>query len=344
MKVRCQALVSEPLDSALRQNILNVLKAGEPSAFDVTRLGRDVAVALAGSGRKLLARANLTVQDIVAAGACGPTSARRGSETIELLAPAMVAESLHLPVAGSFAASDRAVGGLGGPLLAWPDWLCFRHKRLSRVVVHLGGVVTITFVPAAAIPTDVLSFDVAPGTVVLGALEGAFPNPPSDRKSQLPGNKTCCETLLNELAAGEYFHADPPKRLDLSDWGSVFLDRLGIMAKKHRASLADLPVLFTELIAREISKAVGRFTERPHELILTGGASRNLALCGRIRALMSPSSTYPIERYGFPGEGYKAVCCAILAAARQDKRMAHCPRATGARQANLLGGLWQPGG
>ena len=34
---------------------------------------------------------------------------------------------------------------------------------------------------------------------------------------------------------------------------------------------------------------------------------------------MSPSSTYAIERYGFAMQAYKAVCYAVLAAARQDK-------------------------
>jgi 1,6-anhydro-N-acetylmuramate kinase len=57
---------------------------------------------------------------------------------------------------------------------------------------------------------------------------------------------------------------------------------------------------------------------------------------------MSPSSTYAIDRYGFSMTGYKAVCHAVLAAARIDAHPAHCTQATGASRRSVLGAVWLP--
>jgi anhydro-N-acetylmuramic acid kinase len=93
----------------------------------------------------------------------------------------------------------------------------------------------------------------------------------------------------------------------------------------------------TELTAKLVAQAIAGFTEKPHEVVLTGGGAMNIHLAGRIRKLLSPSSTYTVEKYGFGIRAKQAACYAVLAAARMDGIAAHCTQATGAKRAKVLG-------
>ena len=101
----------------------------------------------------------------------------------------------------------------------------------------------------------------------------------------------------------------------------------------------DLLATVTELTARLVVRAIDALTERPHEVILFGGGALNIHLAGRIRALMSPSSTYAVERYGLDARCAQAACRAVLAAARLDAFAAHCHAATGAAAPSVLGAV-----
>jgi len=115
-----------------------------------------------------------------------------------------------------------------------------------------------------------------------------------------------------------------------------------MMARKRRCGPTDLLATVTELTAQAVARAIAGLTERPHEVILSGGGGRNIHLAGRIRALLSPSSTYTFERYGPSLRGRQGVCMAVLAAARLDKFAAHCPSATGAARPAVLGSVTLP--
>ena len=109
-----------------------------------------------------------------------------------------------------------------------------------------------------------------------------------------------------------------------------------------RCGPEDLLATVTELTAQAVARAVGALTERPHEVLLSGGGGLNIHLAGRIRSLLCPSSTYTFEKYGPDLRGKQAVCMAMLGAARLDKFAAHCPRATGAARRAVLGSVTLP--
>ena len=84
---------------------------------------------------------------------------------------------------------------------------------------------------------------------------------------------------------------------------------------------------------------MGTLTERPHEIILSGGGAKNIFLASRIRSLLSPSSTINCEKFGYGVRGKNAVCMAVLAAARVDNVAIYCPFATAAKSPTIWGSL-----
>jgi anhydro-N-acetylmuramic acid kinase len=310
----------------------------------LTDLDRDIASAAAATARILLDEAKVDIADVEAVGWSGQTVCVSGNESgkfasMELGSPARIAAKLHTTVVDRFAESDIAAGGVGGPVTAHPEWLMFRDQRLSRVLVHLGGVATLTFVPPESKPCDVVAYDVGPGTIVIDEMVHKFHHKPYDMDGSIAGGAKPNLTMLNELQATPWFQQDPPKRVNMEDWSAKYVWRILQIAQKHNCSGADMISTVTELTARTICDAVGKLTQRPHEIILTGGGAMNIQLSGRIRELLSPCSTYTVEKYGFSIRGKQPACYAVLAAARLDAYPAHCHCATGAKAPAILGSV-----
>ena len=347
MAVRQGHFLIRPLPEALRRRVHAAASGWSSAPRDLAKLDRELGAALADACERLLAAAGVPREQVAAIGMTGamaayvlPMPSEGLGAAMELGSPATVAREARLPVAGGFVQSDLAAGGVGGPVWAWPDWLVFRDARLSRVVVHLGAVASITFVGSAAAACEVVACDTGPGTVLIDAVAGRLFEREMDEDGALAARGKVHDPLLNELMAGEHFQRDWPKLSHAGDWRGAALERLEMMAGKHRCGAGDLIATVTELTARTVARDVLRLTERPHEVVLAGGGGRNIHLAGRIRSLLSPCSTYAIDRYGLDLRAHGAVCCAVLAAARLDGVAAHCPAATGADSAAVLGALW----
>ena len=349
MRARQTHVAHRPMPEALRERLRSVGGGWAAPAGDLAKLDRDVGDFLAGSCAALLREAPLPAKYVTAVGLLGPAAgyvrpapATGAGSLLELGSPGTVARETRLPVVSGFRRSDLAAGGVGGPVTAWPDWLLFRDGRLSRAVVQLGAVASLTFVGSAAAACEVVAYDTGPGTALLDAFAARLYEQPMDADGARAARGTVHEPLLHELMGAEYFRREPPKVSPVSDWGGATLPRVEMMAGKHRCKAADLMATLTELTARTVAKAVLAQTERPHEVILAGGGARNIHLAGRVRALLSPCSTYAAGRYGLDIQAHAAVCCAILAAARVDEFPAHCHAATGADRPAVLGAVWMP--
>lgn len=237
---------------------------------------------------------------------------------VELGNPAIVARALARPIVGDFVRTAGA-HGIVKPA-AWSYWLLLRHERLSRVVLRLGGMTELYFIPADAAEGDVLAFDAGPGTAVLDALARRLFHRDFDADGALAAKGRPCAPLVHELMAHPFFPARSKAPAMLSDWGTfgnACAQRLILMAHKHACrNNHDIQASATEMVAFAASSAVGLLTERPHQVILAGGGAKNIHLASRIRGLLSPSSTVAFENlqtFHVGAAASHAVAYAILA-------------------------------
>ncbi|MCD6364393.1 MAG: anhydro-N-acetylmuramic acid kinase [Planctomycetes bacterium] len=335
-----------PYDENLRQRLMNPLASNNNLAASA-RLDRDLGLAFAAAAVATMTSANVRPERITAVGSSGqllfraaPDGHYRPTELV-LGSAKIIACQTGLPVVDDFSAGDLALGGCGC-VWAWPGWRLFAHKRLSRVVVHLGGIAEITFIGSNSLADDTITLDIGYGTLILDALAREMGNAACDLDGSLAAGGKVCGAVVNEMLSDGFFRRRAPKAACPTQWGMGYLKRVGMIAEKHKCDGTDLMATATEVIASAVARAVAALTERPHELILTGGGSMNIHLAERIRTMLSPSSTYGIGRYGFHLRAYRAVCCAMLAAARLDEYAAHCPQTSGASRKTVLGSICLP--
>lgn len=324
----------------------HIAEAGSDAALAWLTAEPELTHALVQTVGAAIAHAKVPRDRIAAVGLLGHVVVHSGEPTAGLAVHEIgnvshLARNLGLSVVADIARAAIAPDGTR-TALAWPDWLMLHDRRLSRVVVHLGAVTSVTFVPADSIATDTVSFDAAPGTTLLKDLAVRLTGA-ADPDGTLAAKAQPHAALLNELLASPFFRAQPPKTASSAQWGTAYADRLLLMARRQRCDQPET-VLATavELVARATATAVGNLTQRPHEVILAGPGAYNIHLGTRIRSLLSPSSTYPSQKYGLDAQAWQAMGMAVLAAARLDESPLPTPEPLGQWRQSVIGGLYLP--
>jgi anhydro-N-acetylmuramic acid kinase len=244
---------------------------------------------------------------------------RKIASTMQIGEAAVIAERTGIDTIADFRPSDLAAGGKGAPLAPFLDYQLFHHPEHARVALNIGGIANITVIPVNAKPEDVVAFDTGPGNMLMDAVA-----PPFDRDGERARAGQLNAALLERLLADPYYQRAPPKTSGREQYGDEFVRRTNI----------DIATA-TELTARTIALAIGRYPET-REVIVSGGGAHNVYLMERIGALVRARVTTSTE-FGIGVDAKEAILFAALAYETFHRRAGNLPSATGARKPMILG-------
>ncbi|HTW94806.1 MAG TPA: anhydro-N-acetylmuramic acid kinase, partial [Tepidisphaeraceae bacterium] len=137
-----------PYDPILRRAIHNLRSNAFTSLSDLAWLAREISIAYAAAVNELLLACNTSADSIAAVAAHGQTLYHAPPDTIQWLDPALLAAETGCCVISDFRRADCAAGGQGAPLVPFADYCLFRHPEKNRVLVNIGGIANITYLPA----------------------------------------------------------------------------------------------------------------------------------------------------------------------------------------------------
>jgi anhydro-N-acetylmuramic acid kinase len=244
---------------------------------------------------------------------------RKIASTMQIGEAAIIAERTGIETIADFRPADMAAGGKSAPLAPFLDYQLFHHPEQARVALNIGGIANITVMPANAKPDAVIAFDTGPGNMLMDAVA-----PPFDRDGERARAGKVNAALLERLLADPYYRRAPPKTSGREQYGDEFVRRTNI----------DIATA-TELTARTIALAIGRYPET-REVIVSGGGAHNSYLMERIPALVNARVTTSAE-FGIGVDAKEAILFAVLAYETFHGRAGNLPSATGARKPMILG-------
>ena len=257
--------------------------------------------------------------------------------TWQLGEPAILAEQFGVRVVSGFRPRDVAAGGQGAPLVPMADVLLFAAPEAPRVLLNLGGMANLTYVPRRAQEEGVLAFDTGPGVAIIDAVARLVDRRRSyDRDGKLAAQGTVDEALVEELLADPFFAAPPPKSTGRERFGDAYARALHERAPGfHGVATA------VELTARSVSRAVGRWVPAPAEVVASGGGCHHPGLMASLeRHLAAQPGAPPLRRFDelfFPGDAKEAVAFALLGYLTLHGQPGNVPAATGASGSRVLG-------
>ena len=359
----------------LRKEILRVTEQQPISAGDLSQLNFRLGETFAEAALTACRRFRIATKKIALLGSHGQTMFHQGrpvpylgrptASTLQIGEPAIIAARTGITTVADFRPADIAQGGQGAPLVPYADYLLYRHEKLGRVSLNLGGIANITVIPANARPSQVFAFDTGPANMLIDALVAHFTRGRQryDKDARLAQQGRAIPALLDELMRDPYLKLAPPKSTGREYYGRPFLEKFLRLGRRHKAKPTDLIRAATIFTALSIVDALNRFVlpkTKIDQLIVSGGGAKNPLILAQLAATLGnktvgarfsasqparaawnkPSKAMdvlPSSNLSVPEDAKEAFAFAILAYETFHGRPSNLPSATGARRPAILG-------
>lgn len=333
------AFHQEPYAKAERDAIIQAIARG--SSKDLAVLHVALGERFAGAVLHLLAQAKVAPKDIAFVASHGQTIWHEpGRATLQLGDPAVIAERVGVRVVSDFRSRDVAAGGQGAPLVPLVDVTLFGHPERGRLLLNIGGMANVTWVPRRGVTAGALAFDTGPGVAVIDAVTRRVdPDASYDRDGERARRGRPALRVLETLLADPYFEQPPPKSTGREHFGVEFSDRLLALVRSGTGSDNDAVATATALSVETVARGIERWTPAgpDDELVISGGGARNPALVEQLAARVRPRPVLPFDRVFFDGEAKEALAFAFLGFLTISGKPGNLPAATGARGPRVLG-------
>lgn len=262
--------------------------------------------------------------------------------TLQIGDPAVLAERLGVLVVSDFRSRDVAAGGEGAPLVPIADALLFGRANGGRVLLNLGGMANVSWIPRRGVTDKVLAFDTGPGVAIIDAVARSLdPTLPFDTGGMKASRGQAADDVVNQLLTHPYFEQRPPKSTGREVFGDEFADRL-IATVRHRSpgtlgedSLATAVRLTVRSIAHQLSRWLPHDAEG--DVVVSGGGARNTLLFSELAGALAPWPVLKFSDLFFDGDAKEAVVFALLGWLALKGMPGNVPSATGARGPRVLG-------
>src|SRR5207302_8477533 len=220
------AFRQEPYGAAERGQIVDTIARG--GAKDLALLHVALGERFAGAILQLLAGSGTAPSDVSFVASHGQTIWHEpGRATLQLGDPAVLAERLGVRVVSDFRSRDVAAGGQGAPLVPLADVMLFGDSERGRLLLNLGGMANVTWVPRRGVLDGALAFDTGPGVAVIDAgARRLDPDAPYDRDGERARRGRPAVKVLEALLADAFFSRPPPKSTGRETFGIAYADRL----------------------------------------------------------------------------------------------------------------------
>jgi anhydro-N-acetylmuramic acid kinase len=350
LRVKLLAFSSLPYPAILRQRVLTASKSGTVS--DICHLNAVLGEVFAKAALKVIRKAGGRPSDVHLIGSHGqtvhhlPVAAREPGvglvrSTLQIAEPAIIAHRTGILTVADFRPRDMAAGGQGAPLTPYAHYTLFRHARRSRLIVNVGGISNVSYLPAGGHLGSVQAFDVGPGNMVLDGLVIHLSKGKQlmDRNGRHAAQGHVDDRLLHKLLAHPFLRRRPPKSTGREEFGDAFLLRVLAEARRRRLKSSDMLATCSLFTAEAVGRS-RRWLKGPvEEVIVGGGGAYNRTLVKHLSQVFSPTPVRTFEDVGWNSKALEAVAFGILAYQTLHGEHANAPSATGAKEAVVLGAI-----
>ncbi len=345
-RIELVAFHSAEWEPGLRERIMEFATAERVEMSDLVRAHFELAGEYAKAVEAILYEADIPSSQIRAIGLHGQTIRHLPfapiPSTFQLGSGAALAAMTGIDVVSDFRAADIALGGQGAPLVPMFDYYFLQSDSIDRLIVNIGGIANVTWLPAYAEEEDVIAFDCGPGNMLLDSITRRYFGKPFDEHGDIARTGKIDRALLDEFLSNPYFTIPPPKSTGRELFSEEFLINLNKKIADGKLLPQDALATLTELTALSIMRSA-YFLEtksKEIEMIVSGGGAFNTFLLERMKAnALLHASISSSDAFGIPAKAKEAIAFAFFAHASVVAIPIHLPKTTGASRQTTLGSL-----
>ena len=336
----------EPHPTELRRRIHRLADDRVPGGSPLAELAElDVLLGerFARAARDVAEQAGVDLAAVRAIASHGQTVAHRPDlrATLQIGDPSVIAERTGCTVIADFRARDLAAGGEGAPLAPFFHHAVMTSESENRVILNLGGIANITWLPAGARPDEVVAFDTGPANslidgVVVALSDGAES---MDRDGERALRGEVEGDLLGELLDDAYLRRPPPKSTGRERYGYARASALAKSWQGAGRSENDLLATLVAFTAESVAAAIRDHLGAPdvHRVLVGGGGASNPAVMTALDGALPGCEVESLDAIGVPTAAAEAMAFSLMGRNTLLGIPNHLPATTGARRAAVLG-------
>ncbi|HIF97794.1 MAG TPA: anhydro-N-acetylmuramic acid kinase [Myxococcales bacterium] len=332
---------------------VHALAAGEVDSGEAMRelidLDRILGERFAEAAMAVADAAGVPLDDIDGIASHGQTIAHHPEVggTLQIGSLALIAERTGCRVIGDFRPGDMAAGGQGAPLAPFFHHAAFAVSDENRLILNLGGIANITWLPAAGDLDRVVAFDVGPANSLVDGVvelitEGAEA---MDRDGARGLRGTVSQTFLSELLRDEYLSQAPPKSTGRERYGRA--RSAEILAEWRSAEpqsseddlLATLVAFTAEGVARACRDWLPGWKGVGERVLVGGGGAASPGMMAGLRTAFPDCRIDAFDPWGVPADAAEAMAFSLLGRNTLLGLPNHIPQCTGASRLTVLGAI-----
>lgn len=324
-----------PYPDSIRQDALALHNADNDEIHRAAMLAQELAKLYATAVVRLLDDAGVPANHVAAIGCHGQTIRHRPVDgySIQLNAPALLAELTGISVVADFRSRDIAAGGQGAPLVPAVHQALFKSETTHRALLNLGGIGNLTNLPPQGLTAG---FDCGPANILLDAWIYKHHGKTFDKDGQWASQGKPDDALLAKLQAHPFFQLPPPKSCGREEFNLAWLES-NLTGQENPE---DVQATLLNLTAWSAANALSRWCGKPEELFVCGGGAHNGPLMQRLQDALPCTRVASTAVLGILPDWLEAIAFAWLARQHCLRLPGNLPEVTGAKGPRILGAMY----
>jgi anhydro-N-acetylmuramic acid kinase len=228
-----------------------------------------------------------------------------------------IAVTTGITTIGDFRQKHIAAGGEGAPLAVYGDYLFFSSLVENRILLNMGGIANLTFLPKCGDASAVFSSDIGPGNTIMDAyVHKYFEGMHFDDGAKIAKAGRVNTPLLNALCTDDFFNLSMPKTTGPEVFNLAYLKAAQSLSNTQDLTHQDVMATLNAFSANVISAAIKECAKNKGNCVVyaSGGGIHNpllmeqlLTLCPEVKAFKNT------QVLGIDPDAKEAVLFAILA-------------------------------
>ena len=228
-----------------------------------------------------------------------------------------IAVTTGITTIGDFRQKHIAAGGEGAPLAVYGDYLFFSSLVENRILLNMGGIANLTFLPKSGDANSVFSSDIGPGNTIMDAyVQKYFEGMHFDDGAKIAKAGKVNMPLLHALCADDFFNLSMPKTTGPEVFNLAYLKAAQALTNTLDITHHDVMATLNAFSANVISDAIKQCAKHEANCVVyaSGGGIHNpllmeqlLNLCPEVKAFKNT------QVLGIDPDAKEAVLFAILA-------------------------------
>ncbi|MEP6614752.1 MAG: anhydro-N-acetylmuramic acid kinase [Mucilaginibacter sp.] len=206
-----------------------------------------------------------------------------------------------------------AAGGEGAPLALYGDVLLGSKPGENRILLNIGGIANLTWLPADGNYAAVLCTDIGPGNTLIDAVCRKYYSQPYDEDSKIALSGTINQPLLKALLAHPFFTGQTPKTTGPELFGMAYVDEAQQKSGTAAILNEDLVCTLSEFTVQSTAQFIRRnFKADKINIFTSGGGAHNPYIINQLKKVLPNIVIKDTSELGIDPDAKEAILFALL--------------------------------